>query len=239
MGSILPLHPCDSGAVPSANDLATTRQALHALAEHVLCAARYAAVGRIGLEVVPGGFATPPFGDAGRVVAVENREVVVREGDAVRRAPIETLRTAAELVGIEAGGPSELFPRVTPLDLDAPLVIDPAAYDALVGWYGRAEEALRRFRAEIATDEPSGITLWPEHFDVAIRAAAVNYGASPGEDHFGEPYAYVGPDEVPAADGYWNQPFGAARTWTELASAEDLVEYFRAGRASLERMPRR
>ena len=35
------------------------------------------------------------------------------------------------------------------------------------------DEALRRFAAEIADDEPSAITLWPEHFDVAIRAADI------------------------------------------------------------------
>jgi len=39
----------------------TTRLAVHALAEHVLCAVRYAAVERIGLAPVPDGIATPPF----------------------------------------------------------------------------------------------------------------------------------------------------------------------------------
>jgi hypothetical protein len=235
-GSILPFHPWNSGAMPTAaDDLATTRLALHMLAEHILCAARYAAVGRIGLEIVPGGFATPPFGDTGRVVAVVDRELVVRDDGEVQRAPIETLRAAGKLVGVEPGGPSELFPRATPLDLDAPLVLDPPAYDALVGWYERAAAALHRFGAEVSADRPSGITLWPEHFDVALRAGNVNYGASPGDDKIDEPYAYVGPDAVPAADGFWNQPFGAARTWAELSTAEDVVGFFGQGRAALGR----
>ena len=55
-----------------------TRESLHALAEHVLCAARYRAMGRIGLQVVEGGFATPPFGDDRRTIAVEGTELVLR-----------------------------------------------------------------------------------------------------------------------------------------------------------------
>ena len=213
--------------------LESTRASLHTLAEHILCAARYATIGRIGLEVVPGGFATPPFGERGQVVAVEGGELVVRDRGEVRRAPITTLRAAGEVVGIEPGGPSEVFPRATPLDLDAPLVIDGQAYAQLVAWYALADEALHRFSDEIVADRPSAITLWPEHFDVAIRAAEVNYGASPGDDHLPEPYAYVGPDAVPPADAYWNQPFGGARTWREVRTVDDAAEYFRLGRASL------
>ena len=41
--------------------LVPTRLGLHALAEHVLSAARHATTGRIGLVPSPGGFATPPF----------------------------------------------------------------------------------------------------------------------------------------------------------------------------------
>ena len=51
-------------ALPPA--FASSRMAMHTLAEHVLCAARYAAVGRIGLTPVGDGIATPEFD--GRVV---------------------------------------------------------------------------------------------------------------------------------------------------------------------------
>ena len=55
--------------MPSWNPLppryAETLDAYHTVAEHILAAARYRAVGRIGLEPVRGGFATPLLvGDA-------------------------------------------------------------------------------------------------------------------------------------------------------------------------------
>lgn len=71
-------------------------------------------------------------------------------------------------------------------------------------------------------------TLWPEHFDIGITVAEVNYGVSPGDAAIGEPYAYVGPWQVP--DGsFWNQPFGAARPLSLLASPQAMVEFFREG----------
>ncbi len=181
-----------------ADDLFTTRQSLHMLAEHVLSAARYRAEGRIGLEVVSGGIATPAFGDDRTVVAVEGGALIVRRGGTeVRRAPITTLRAAGEVVGIEPGAPAAVYPPATPCDLDAPLEADPKTASSLFGWYTLGDNALRRFRAEIPDDEPSAITLWPEHLDVAIRAADVNYGASPGDEHIPEPYVYVGPGHAP------------------------------------------
>ena len=99
-------------------DLAATRASLHALAEHVLCAARYQAIGRIGLQVVPGGFATQPFDDDRRV-AVIGTDVVVRVDAAERRARITTLRAAASLAGIEPGAPAQVFTPTTDIDPDA------------------------------------------------------------------------------------------------------------------------
>jgi hypothetical protein len=214
-----------------AGDLASTRASLHALAEHILCAARHRATGRIGLEVVPGGFATPPFGEDGRSVGVIGTELVVRAAGNEKRATPATLRQAGELAGIEPGAPAEVYKPVTVCDLDAPLVLDAAWAGRLADWYALGDEALRRFRAEIAEDEPSTITLWPEHLDVAIRAGSVNYGASPGDEHVGEPYVYVGPDVVPgASDGFWNKSFGALRNWAQVPSASVAEAFFRTGR---------
>jgi hypothetical protein len=84
-----------------------------------------------------------------------------------------------------------------------------------------------------ADDQPSGLTLWPEHFDVAIRAGEGNYGASPGDTQILKPYLYVGPtglDLAATGDRFWNQPFGAAITWDDVRSVEDAVEFFRQGR---------
>ena len=219
----------------SADAFATTQRSLHILAEHVLAAARYAVTGRIGLVVVPGGIVTPPFGDDGRSVGIVGGELVVRDRDGERRAAITTLRAAARFVGVVPGAPANVYTPATPCTLDEPLAIDLEAYHRVLGWYSLVDAALRRFRDEIADDEPSDITLWPEHFDVAIRAADVNYGGLAGDATVGAPYVYVGPpvDALPAEpSGPWNQPFGASRTWDEAASVDDAVAFFRAGRTA-------
>ncbi len=207
----------------------TTRRSLHAVAEHVLAAARHRATGRIGLEVAPGGFATPPF--EGTVVRVDGTELMIEDSDGARRAPITTLRAAGALVGIEPGMPPAVYAALTPLLLDEVLPVDPAAALVLAGWFERGNEALRRFRDEIAGADVPGITLWPEHLDLAFTAAEVNVGISPGDDGIGEPYAYIGPwaRPLPGDAAFWNQPFGAAITHADLASADDIVGFFRAG----------
>ena len=72
-------------------------------------------------------------------------------------------------------------------------------------------------------------TLWPEHFDIGITMAEINYGVSPGDALIGEPYAYVGPWQVPAG-AFWNQPFGAARPLGQLTSPQAILEFFLEGR---------
>ena len=69
------------------------------------------------------------------------------------------------------------------------------------------------------------VQLWPEHFDVAIEAQAtaerrVNLGGSPGDAPGDEPYLYVGPwtADRPGDPDFWNAPYGAKRTLSELAA---------------------
>jgi hypothetical protein len=217
-----------------------TRTALHAVAEHVLAAARWRVTGRIGLTVTPGGFGTPPFGDEHTLVAVDGTDLVVGAGGAdgtsravVKRAPLRTLASAATLAGLPApGGPADVYRLTTFCDPDAPLFVDPAAARLIADWYALGAAALGQWRAEIRADNPTEITLWPEHADVAIRAADINYGASPGDEFVAEPYLYVGPPapQPPSPDGYWNAPFGAFLTWDKAVSAADAVEFFRTGR---------
>ncbi|HEX2158071.1 MAG TPA: hypothetical protein VHS79_14015 [Actinomycetes bacterium] len=212
---------------------AETREALHTLAEHILAAARYHATGHIGLQVIQGGFATPPFGDDHRTISVEGTEVVVRVSGQERRTPITTLRAAGEFADVEPGAPSNVYKPATACDLDARLMVDADAARRMADWYAVGDAALRRLTLEIADDQPSDLTLWPEHFDVAIRADEVNYGASPGDARVPEPYLYVGPTGLELAatgDSFWNQPFGAAITWEDVRSVEDAVEFFRQGR---------
>src|SRR5439155_19825041 len=161
---------------------------LHRVAEHILAAARYAASGEIGLVPSPGGFRTPPFGADGRFLAVDGTDLVAGDATAVRRAVLTTIRAAAEFAGITPGTLARVYAPATPLDLDAPLTIDPLAARLLAEWYQLGGQALSRFAAGIPGDQPSSVVLWPEHFDVGISAAAVNYGASPGDEHIAEPY---------------------------------------------------
>ncbi len=217
----------------SSQQFTQTRESLHALAEHILAAARYHATGRIGLQVVQGGFATPLFGDDHRTIAVEGTELVVRAGGQERRTPVTTLRAAGEFADVEPGAPSDVYKPATGCDLDAPLMMDADAARRLADWYALGDAALRQLTLEIADDQPSDLTLWPEHFDVAIRAGEVNYGASPGDAQVPEPYLYVGPtglDLAATGDSFWNQPFGATVTWEDIRSVEDAVEFFRQGR---------
>jgi hypothetical protein len=222
-----------SGAASPAAHLSTTRAAWHSVAEHVLAAARYAATGHIGLTPAPGGFQTPPFGDGHRVVAVDGTDLVVGDATGRRRAPLTTLRAAADFAGITPGAPAQVYQPATPLDLDQPLEIDPAAARLLAAWYGLGAAALSTFAADVPADEPSAAVLWPEHFDLGITAGAVNYGASPGDAQCPDPYLYAGPhDGPPPGDpAFWNAPFGAVRTIHQAGTAADAVAFYRDARA--------
>jgi hypothetical protein len=221
------------GPEPGENaDLVRTRKALHRVAEHVLAAARKRATGQITLEPGPGGFRTPPLDD-GRILAVEGAELVVHPGDGrdPRRAPITTVRAGAELAGTEPGFPWTKHPPETPYEPDVPLEVDPAAARLLADWFALGAEALARLSAEAADDDPSPAQIFPEHFDLGVTADDVNYGVSPGDDEHPRPYLYVGPHEgPPAADHFWNAPFGAMVDQAAVASVEDATAFFRAGR---------
>jgi hypothetical protein len=228
----------DAAPPPPAVTLVETRAALQALAEHVLCAARHRATGRIGLRSSPGGFATPPFPSAAgdRTVRVDGRELVVVDDRGERRAPIETVRAAAELAEVEAGAPTDVFTPTTSLDLDAHLAIDDGAASFLAAWWARVDAALAALRAEHVAEGPTETQLWPEHFDIAASIGEVNYGGSPGDGAHPMPYLYVGPWSPPEPDGgYWNQPFGALVSATAVASVDDALAFFRDGRERLDR----
>src|SRR4051812_35588111 len=117
------------------DEFAATLFSLHAVAEHVLAAARYAATGHIGLSVVPGGFTTGPFGPEPTSVSVVDGRLSVRRGSAEQHAAITTLRDAADLVGIEPGAPSEVYKPATACDPDAALVVEPQAAHRITSWF--------------------------------------------------------------------------------------------------------
>jgi hypothetical protein len=215
--------------VPDA--LPATRDAWHRVAEHVLSAARYAATGHIGLVPAPGGFATPAFGPDACVLAVDLDEFVVTRTGHQRRTRIATVAQVAGFAEITPGAPQQVYRPATPLEPDSPLRIDLQAARLLADWYQLGSQALATFAAAVPDDEPTGAQLWPEHFDLGITAARVNYGVSPGDGHIAQPYLYVGPhDSPPAADDFWNAPFGAVLRHQEVSTVEAAVDFFHQGR---------
>jgi hypothetical protein len=223
-----------SNALPASvpTNYAETRRALHAVAEYVLAAALHDATGRIGLRATPGGFGTPSFPVAGteRQVRIDGTDIVVSHDASERRAPLQTLRQAAAIVGVEPGAPESVYIPTTPLDPDAPLAVDRSAAGAIHDWFQRSAEALERFRRAHGPLRPTIAQLWPEHFDLAITMGDVNYGGSPGDDEHESGYAYVGPWNLDGlGDEFWNEPFGASRKHTELGSGDDLVACFEIG----------
>ena len=214
----------------------STRESLHILAEHVLCAARHAATGRIGLRQTPGGFGTPPFPSAhgDRRLRIDGDELVIEDDRGERRAPITTLRSAGELAEIAPGAPTEVFTPTTPLDLDAPLVVDAAEAAHLANWYLLVNAALEQLRSEVGADDDTIIQLWPEHFDLAVTIDEVNFGGSLGDDPHPTPYLYVGPWSPPEPDGgFWNEPFGSSLDSAEVHDATAALAYFRRGRQAV------
>jgi hypothetical protein len=217
--------PTDLGPLPGS--FAATRDALHRVAARVLAAARYAAVGRMGLVVVPGGFGTPVF-DGRRLLVVD-----AMLSDGRRRQPFTDLLDAEAFAGVDPA--ATLHPALDlPADPAAPLAVDPAAASVLAHWFALGQTLLDTMVDRVGpAEEPSAITLWPEHFDVALESGApgtrANYGASPGDDAIDEPYLYVGPHQ-PRQGSFWNAGFGAALTYGDIRAGADPDAFLRRGR---------
>lgn len=194
----------------------------------MLGAARFAVAGHVGLVPAPGGFATPPFGPEPTVLAVDLDDLVVNRAGQQHRTRIHTVAQAAAFAGIKPGLAEQAYRPATPLEPDAALHIDREAARLLAAWYQLGAQALAAFAAAVPNDEPTPAQLWPEHFDLAITAARINYGASPGDALIGEPYLYVGPFDGPSGgdDEFWNAPFGAVLGHREASSVEAAVEFF-------------
>jgi hypothetical protein len=207
-----------------------TRSRLHLVAARVMATARYQAVGKLGLEVVPGGFGTPEFD--GRRLVVTNGML----GDGSREHRLTSLGAAAEFAGVDLDAQTHPVLMLAG-DADTDVSVGEAAATIVAGWYGLCQDALERFAAVCSADEnASAITLWPEHFDLALAAGTesrqANYGGSPGDSFLAEPYLYVGP--FAHRDGsFWNAGFGAALTYVEVIGGADPLEFFLRGRELL------
>ncbi len=195
--------------------LESTRQVLHGIAELVLAGPQHAQSRTIRLRVTPGGFGTV----ASPALRVE-RLVLVCPGLEV---PLTgTFAEVAHAAGVEARTLRHVYAGGPAVGPDDAVVLDPEAVAVILDAFAIGDAALRAFAPD---QEP---VLWPEHFDVAITSAEVNYGVSPGDTHLPEPYAYIGP-WTPRGGTFWNMPFGAARPMRELPDTDSLVGFFNAG----------
>ena len=134
---------------------------------------------------------------------------------------VADLAAAASLQAIR---PDVEYHDVVPGTAQSMLTASPEALAQVLTVYTIGAKALQAFSDEVAV-------LWPEHFDLAIRENAVNYGISPGDSYSDAPYVYVGPDEV-GSDPFWNAPFGAVHLieLTDPAAVQKTLEFLRRGR---------
>jgi hypothetical protein len=206
------------------SELARTRRALHGVAELVLAGPQYRTSGTIRLRVRPGGFGTVAAPD----LAVDGVHLVAGE----RRIALvpTTFAELAGAAGVTAGAPADLYRDGSGVDPDEPVTVQPDATGYLLDCFATADLALRRL------DPGAAPVLWPEHFDIGITVDEVNYGVSLGDRTLPEPYAYVGPWQA-RTGGFWNVPFGAARSLRELAGVDGVAAFFADGRERARRDP--
>jgi len=199
-------------------ELATTRRALHAVAELVLAGPQYRTSQTIRLRVVDGGVGTVNEPDV-RIVGGR-----VMSGDV--QVPIDgaSCDLIAAAFGLEPHPLGDVYGDTTGVPADEVLQVDAGAAERLAASFVAGDAAL----AEFAHASPR--VVWPEHFDVSITVDEVNYGVSPGDTFLNEPYAYVGPFTVPTGP-FWNAPFGATLPLGDEPDAAAILAFFVEGRA--------
>ena len=224
--------------MPLPESFASTRASLQRVAVHIVARARDQATGRFGLRSTVGGFGTPEFGEDSLRVRVSGalliKESGAKGGTSMAAMSIDgaSLADLSHHAGVDLDAALDVGHDTPELgDTSEVLVVDGTAASALAGWYAAVSEALDRVAAELPADSsPTLVQLWPEHFDVALDAAATperraNLGGSPGDGFHDEPYAYVGPwtDDRPGDQSFWNAPFGAVLGYGAVAAASDPV----------------
>jgi len=162
--------------------------------------------------------------------AVEGNPELVIDGESPQRAPITTLRAAAELAGIEPDvGQADQFDVPAPGDLDAQLHVGEQASADLARWYAFVTEVLETLRADATeSDGVSPVRIWPEHFDAAIDLGAeadgrrATYGGSPADAGHPYPYLYASPWQG-RIDPFFGDPSfkGASLSHAELVAADE------------------
>jgi hypothetical protein len=216
----------------------TTRSELHRIGAHVLGRRRYAVSGHFGLRASPGGISTPAFGPEAETLRLTPL-CLVREVGAVSRGKAlagSSLSSLAAFAGADldaefsAGGDMPALGATDePLELDAKELAD------LFWWFDLGWRVLDEV---MAGRTGTTIQLWPEHFDVGISldlgsgdGGGVNLGFSPGDGFSEDPYVYVGPQRAarPGPSSFWNAPFGAVLSRSEVHDADDCLAFIRRG----------
>ena len=217
-------------------DYPTHAGTMRVLSTHLLARCRFESTGRFGLRPTAGGLGTGTFGDDARQVRLSGAtlvdEVAGADGASTRALPVDgrTIGELAEFIGVDLD-PSFSVGTDT-LDLppaDWVVRLDDAAARQVGDWFGFTDLILIRLLTALPDTSPTGLQIWPEHFDLGTDLAAapgaerMNVGGSPGDAYLPEPYLYVGPRSAgrPGDPDYWNAPFGAALTFTELRGAAD------------------
>ena len=234
---------------PLPADYAASRADLHAVAEQVLAAARFAAVGRIALAPLPGGFGTPGFpgpGGVDRVVRVDGVELVVDDdGIESLRQPLTTVGDLAAALDVDLAAPVGSFTPTTPREPGRPLAVSPAAAAVVEAWLALAVGVLDVLADDFGSrgEVLHAPALWPEHFDAGMDAgpegAQASYGLSPGDDGEPAPYAYVSAWQALGDDPFWNASSfrGAVLRYDDVATADDpgaaVLDFLRRGRVLL------
>lgn len=129
----------------------------------------------------------------------------------------------AAAIGVTAGAPAGLYQGGSGVGPEDVIEADPRPAHLIAQGFAVGDAALRRM---FPGADP---VIWPEHFDIGVTVAAVDYGVSPGDDFRAEPYAYVGP-HVRQQGKYWNAPFGAVATVRELGGVDGVLAFFEQGR---------
>jgi hypothetical protein len=209
--------------------LATTRRALHAVAEGLLAAPQYRAAGTIRLAARAGGFATTRgYGDV-ELVAVEGTDLLVVRGGGELRLPLSgTCGELAAAASLPLGRLDDLYSGSVRPAPSTPVEVDADAAAILAAASSLGDASLRTFAGGVASVPPTPV-IWPEHLDVAVSLDDIGYGVSPGDGTVPVPYAYVAP-ATRQTGPFWNQPFGAARPLADLPDQAAVVEFFRTGR---------
>ena len=112
-----------------------------------------------------------------------------------------------------------------------------AAIRQLGRWFAAGAEVLEEFKAQLGDRHSTPVVCWPHHFDIAMLVSlakpdtSVGIGISPGDEYYGQPYAYVSPNPRPHTiglpalppGGFWHKQdfFGAVALAEEILALHD------------------